>query len=274
MARGVSLHLGLNSVDPAYYDGWSGPLLACEADSHSMADICGSQGFETRKLLTADATRGVVLGQLDALAGELQAGDTLVISYSGHGGQLPDRNKDEDDGLDETWCLYDGQLIDDELYRAWAAFAPGVRVTVISDSCHSGSVVKYSLMVQERASLSGGQVAPVVAYRAMPQEIIGRAYYNNRQFYDELLDKPAPAEPACSVILVAGCQDNQLSMDGPFNGAFTGALLHTWSDGAFQGSYNALAKAVRAMLPPDQSPNYMTAGAKDAGFELGRAFSI
>lgn len=274
MARGISLHLGLNSVDPAYYDGWSGPLLACEADTHSMADICGGQAFETRKLLTAEATRGAVLGQLDALAGELQAGDSLVISYSGHGGQLPDRNREEDDGLDETWCLYDGQLIDDELYRAWAAFAAGVRVAVVSDSCHSGSVVKYSLMARARFSLPGDPVAPVATYRAMPQEIVARAYYKNREFYDELLAKPAPAMPACSVILVSSCQDNQLSMDGPFNGAFTGALLRTWSDGAFGGSYNALAKAVRAMLPPDQSPNYMTAGARDAGFEAGRAFSI
>lgn len=270
MARGISLHLGLNSVDPAYYDGWSGPLQACEADAHSMADICGGQEFETRKLLTGEATRGGVLGQLDALAGELQAGDTLVISYSGHGGQLPDRNKDEDDGLDETWCLYDGQLIDDELYRAWAKFAAGVRVAVFSDSCHSGTLLKYQLVAQPRLSPPGD----AVAYRAMPQEIVARAYYKNRTFYDELLAKPAPAVPSCAVVLVSGCQDNQLSMDGPFNGAFTDALLRTWSDGAFAGSYNALAKAVRTKLPPDQSPNYMTVGASDQAFETGRAFSI
>jgi hypothetical protein len=49
-------------------------------------------------------------------------------------------------------------------------------------------------------------------------------------------------------------------MDGPFilNGAFTGALLQTWSKGSFKGSYNALAKAVSRQLPPSQSPNYMT----------------
>ena len=36
------------------------------------------------------------------------------MSYSGHGGQTPDLNGDEPDRKDETWCLHDGQLIDDD----------------------------------------------------------------------------------------------------------------------------------------------------------------
>lgn len=275
MTKGISLHIGLNLVDPAHYDGWSGPLNACEYDAHAMATICSKQGFEPRKLITKDATRDAVLGQLDALAAALDGGDTLVISYSGHGGQLPDENKDEDDGLDETWCLFDGQLVDDELYRAWAKFEAGVRIVVFSDSCHSGTVVKNLLLsrgLSEQAIAGAAPAAPV--YRAMPSEMIARTYYENQAFYDDLLTKPAPPTPTCSLILTSGCQDNQLSMDGPFNGAFTGALLQTWAKGSFKGSYNALAKAVRAKLPPSQSPNYMTLGAKNDTFEHGQAFSI
>ena len=275
MAKGISLHIGLNVVDPAHYDGWSGPLNACEADVHAMAGICATQGFQTRKLLTRDATRKAIADQLGELAGTLTSGDTLVISYSGHGGQLPDENRDEDDALDETWCLYDGQMLDDELYLAWAQFDPGVRVAVFSDSCHSGTVVKNLLL----AGGTGGQAVTgtgtaLHAYRAMPAEMIVRTYYANQAFYDELLARPAPPTPACSLILVSGCQDNQLSMDGPFNGAFTGALLQTWSKGSFKGSYNALAKAVRAKLPPSQSPNYMTLGGRNDAFEQGQAFAI
>ena len=275
MAKGTSLHIGLNLVDPAHYDGWSGPLAACEFDAHSMAAICSARGFKPRILLTKQATRDAVLQELESLAQKLNGGDTLVISYSGHGGQIPDRNKDEDDGLDETWCLYDGQLIDDELYRVWAKFDAGVRIAVYSDSCHSGSVVK-NLLVSRGLSEQGiaGAAPAAPAYRAMPAEMIARTYFANRGFYDKLLAKPAPTTPACAVILTSGCQDNQLSMDGPFNGAFTGALLQTWADGAFKGSYNALAKAVRAKLPPSQSPNYMTIGTANAGFENGQAFSI
>jgi hypothetical protein len=44
--------------------------------------------------------------------------------------------------MDETWCLYDGQLLDDELHGAWEKFQAGVRILVFSDSCHSGTVLK------------------------------------------------------------------------------------------------------------------------------------
>lgn len=32
--KAISLHLGLNLVDPAHYEGWDGPLSACELDAH------------------------------------------------------------------------------------------------------------------------------------------------------------------------------------------------------------------------------------------------
>lgn len=111
-------------------------------------------------------------------------------------------------------------------------------------------------------------------YRAMPNELATRTYYKNRDFYDKLLARPAPPTPLCSLILISGCQDNQLSMDGPFNGAFTGALMQTWRDGAFRGSYNALARAIRAKLPPTQSPNYLRLGAANLAFEDGQALSL
>ena len=63
-------------------------------------------------------------------------------TYSGHGGQVDDVNGDEDDALDETWVLWDRQLIDDELFSLWSQFAPGVRITMLSDSCHSGTVLR------------------------------------------------------------------------------------------------------------------------------------
>lgn len=46
-----------------------------------------------------------------------------MLSYSGHGGQLPDLNGDESDGRDETWCFFDGELVDDELYNSFSQFA-------------------------------------------------------------------------------------------------------------------------------------------------------
>ncbi len=38
-ARAMSLHIGLNRVDPKHYGGWSGPLAACECYANDMAAI-------------------------------------------------------------------------------------------------------------------------------------------------------------------------------------------------------------------------------------------
>ena len=116
MAKGYALTIGLNSVNPSHYDGWSGELAACEADAKDMADIAKSKRFSVKTLLTRSATRKSVIKELSKAAATLKPDDIFMLTYSGHGGQVPDKNKDEDDFQDETWCLYDGQLIDDEIY--------------------------------------------------------------------------------------------------------------------------------------------------------------
>src|SRR5262245_62083793 len=140
MAKGIALTIGLNAVDPAHYGGWSGELNACEADANDMTDIAKSAGFSVKSLLTKAATRSRVIKEVTAASKTLKAGDIYMLSYSGHGGQLPDLNNDESDSKDETWCLYDGELVDDEIYALLGKFAQGVRILVFSDSCHSGTV--------------------------------------------------------------------------------------------------------------------------------------
>jgi hypothetical protein len=57
MPKGLALTLGLNSVDPTHYGGWSGDLNACEADADDMAAIAQSKRFSVSKLLTRAARR-------------------------------------------------------------------------------------------------------------------------------------------------------------------------------------------------------------------------
>ena len=272
-----ALHLGLNSVSAAAYAGWTGPLAACEFDARDMAAVSQSKGIPSTVLLTKQATRAALLAGLTSAAKALKSGDLFVLTYSGHGGQVPDGNSDEPDRKDETWCLYDGQLLDDELYLALSKFRSGVRILVLSDSCHSGSVTR---------ELFPPPATPGQRSKLMPAEIADRVYAAHKDFYDQLqmealretrasIQNPDAAlalvgtssQAAAlvgafkpSVLLISGCQDNQTSMDGDHNGAFTGQLLKVWNQGKFIGNYTTFHARIRAGLPATQSPNLFTLG--------------
>ncbi len=277
MTKGLALAIGLNAVDPEHYSGWSGELNACEADAEDMTSIGTSRGFQVTTLMTKDATRVNVLDALSKAAKELKAGDIFLLSYSGHGGQLPDMNGDEIDAADETWCLYDGELVDDELYAQLSTFAKGVRILVFSDSCHSGTVTKMAYYSRINApNPSDGTQA--VRYRAMPKDIALRVYRKNRDFYNKILEDPKIKEAKdavkASVLLLSGCQDNQFSSDGVANGLFTSQLLAVWREGAFKGNYKKFHRDILSRMPPDQTPNYYRTGVKDAKFEAQTPFTV
>lgn len=64
----------------------------------------------------------------------------------GHGGQTKDLDGDEEDGYDEVIYPVDfraaGHIVDDEMHRIMVqTLQPGVRLTAIFDSCHSGSAL-------------------------------------------------------------------------------------------------------------------------------------
>jgi hypothetical protein len=283
MPKGISLHVGLNLVDPNHYQGWSGPLTACEADAADMADIAKANGFTPSSLLTKAATRQAVTGAIQRAAAQLARGDIFFLSYSGHGGHLPDLNGDEDDLQDETWCLYDGELLDDENYDLLSKFAEGVRIIVLSDSCHSGTVTKFAyyynnMPVALLAASAGAGTGAAPVYRAMPRDVALKTYRANRAFYDKIGGNAALKDAAtrvkASTILISGCQDNQLSADGAFNGLFTGTLLRARGDGSSKKGYRDLHSAIVNRMPPDQTPNFFTVGTRDTAFENQAAFTI
>ena len=290
MPKGISLHVGLNTVDPAHYAGWSGPLAACEADADDMHAIATAGGFAPTLLKTTTATRKAVIDGIKAAARQLKKGDIFFLTYSGHGGQLPDLNGDEPDDLqDETWCLHDGELVDDELYALWGSFAAGVRILMLSDSCHSGTVAKLALSqpgnAAARAALSAYGVSGEVRFRVMPTDVALRTYRQNKAFYDPILRKKGRRESAArrkpgtkdikaSVRLISGCQDNQLSSDGTFNGLFTGTLLRVWHDGHFKGSYASFHKAIVKRMPPSQTPNHFLVGPPLPSYDAQKPFAI
>jgi hypothetical protein len=286
----TAVHIGLNSVDPGHYSGWDGPLAACEFDARDMASVAKSKGMTSTVLLTKDATRANTLAAIRAEAKRLKSGDLFFLSYSGHGGQVDDVSGEEDDKLDETWCLFDGQLIDDELYLELSRFAKGVRVLVLSDSCHSGTVTRAA----------PPPATPGRRPKLMPANVARKVYADHKDFYDQLqrdvmkaskaaasLDPDAAlahvavssrltkvaAKCKSAVILISGCQDNQTSMDGDNNGAFTEQLLKVWNKGAYRGNYARLHATIRAQMPPTQTPNLFQLGPA-APFAQQQPFSV
>ena len=291
--RALSLHIGLNAVDPKHYAGWSGPLAACEFDANDMAAIAKAQGMTATRLLTKAGTRKAVLAGIRNAAAKLARGDLFFLSYSGHGGQVPDSTSapDEPDKKDETWCLYDGQLIDDELYFELGKFAAGVRILVLSDSCHSGTVTRARPEPPPRGLRS----------KLMPPEVGLRVYEQHQAFYDSLqadvamaAGKAGVADPdtvlsalsiqsgrvgaitrkfRAAAILISGCQDNQTSLDGDHNGAFTGRLREVWNNARFAGNHARFHATIKAGMPASQTPNLFLLG-DAAAFAAQQPFTV
>jgi metacaspase-1 len=259
-----SLHIGLNRVSPAAYGGWGGKLSGCHNDADAMAAIAIARGARCNILLSQDATLQRVIDAIYVISQDAKPGETVLITYSGHGGQVPDLSHDENDGFDETWCLYDGMLIDDDLNAMLAHFRKGVRVIVVSDSCHSGTVTKATAML-ENSKLIG--VRKIV--KAAPAEACRVAPRSSSPLAQALAKKP---RMKASIVLLSGCQDNQFSYDGPTNGLFTEKLLKVYADGKLHYSYREFRKQIGRLMPPEQTPQIYIIGGKNKPFEAGPVF--
>lgn len=249
---GISLHIGVNLLDPAGYpldppddrwpDGWDGLLRGCHFDAYAMYRIATTTGFEAKLLLSEEATVDNVKAEVRKAADRLSDGDIFFLSFAGHGGMVPDLSGDEasdewdEDEWDETWCLHDRHLIDDEQQVMFADFKPGVRILVLSDSCHSGTVNRGTA---DQDSLPG--------IRAMSRQTAHACYFARKEEYDRIQRELRPVTPddvKASVVLIAACQEEQTAGDGFPNGQFTSAVLKIWNDGRFEGSYRQLHEKI------------------------------
>ncbi|MFI2351647.1 caspase family protein [Streptomyces sp. NPDC019443] len=283
MATGLSLHVGLNKVDPARYGGWDGELVACENDANDMARLAREAGFDDTTLLTPDGTVENVTAELRKAGKKLKSGDILLFTYSGHGGQVPNTvgSDDEPDDFDETLVLYDREFLDDELYREFGRFAEGVRILAFLDSCHSGSGIEVREVLTQEAMQEQFQTRDPNQIentsRLMPVAKQYEIYQRDKEFFQDIqrgLGAGNGSEAEVGALLISGCQDNQLSSDGPVNGKFTGTLLEVWDDGAFRGGYRAFHRDILRNMPATQSPNFYVTGNPGDEFLQQRPFTV
>ena len=281
MNRGISIHIGLNYLDSEHYGNEVSPLDTCEQDAKDMQSIAIAQNFKSSyMLLSENATREAVKSAIATASEELSSGDMLLLTYSGHGGFILDKSGDEDDNLDETWCLYDGQLLDDELYYLWSLFDEGVRIFIISDSCHSGTVAKANPKGLEPDS-------KIFKKKLLSYSVAKEVYLKNKDFYSDLekfygIKEEKGENIKASIKLFAACQDPQVSYTMTFakNSIFTEKLKEIWDDGRFMGNYSEFFEKISAevealdFLPTVQTPNLFSVGKENKSFDNGKPFQI
>lgn len=265
-----ALCIGIND-----YPGVNSDLLGCVNDANDWANELMSRGFEVQMMLDSDATKENMLSDIERLIGGSKAGDSIVITYSGHGTFVPDTSGDEPDGQDEGLCPYDiGQgnvLVDDDIHQLFKKRADGARIILISDSCHSGSVIRMAAPDPDSDGPRARFLPPSIwmALDKLPHSSSG----NTLEAIQPQLSSQSPWVHALSFVggdlLLAGCRDTEYSYDASFrnrpNGAFTYYALKTLKRLHANATYSDWYKSIRNYLPGvsyPQTPQIM--GSKQA----------
>lgn len=132
----VAVCIGLTKVNPAAYGGWDGDCPGCDVDANGMDRMFSANGYSSMLIFNQNATWENIKKAVVNATKDFTSKDILVVMMSGHGGQLPDDNGDEADKLDETICLWDGQVRDDDVLK-FIETLPTCRIALINDQCHS-----------------------------------------------------------------------------------------------------------------------------------------
>jgi hypothetical protein len=153
--------------------GYSGRLELPEVVRHDAEalgmvlrdpELCGYPASQVRLLLDADATRANICLALQELVDNAKPSDTVIIFFSGHGGQWAD-------GADAFGyiCPADYVLMDpentgiktDELSNLVNAI-PAARVVLILDACHAEAAAVVKSDEAEKGLLPRGLLTPAL----------------------------------------------------------------------------------------------------------------
>jgi hypothetical protein len=193
-------------------------LKGCVNDARSWAQLLTDHyAFppgDTRLLLDKAATKKAIFRELDALLAGAKKDDVLAFTVSSHGTYVADTSGDEE-RYDEAICPWDMKtnlIVDDELRERFSELPTGCRLTVVSDSCFSGTVTR----------------APEIP---TPDDRRKRFVRPSTLGLPELrdLDTAKPnrrliPESSMHEVLISGCNDHEESIDAKFGSVYHGAM--------------------------------------------------
>lgn len=214
----------------------SAPLKGCVNDISMMANLLVTrfrmQKRSIRMLADGRATTKNILRELEWLIDGLKAGDRCVFHFSGHGAQVPTKNRRlEVDGRDEIVCPSDfdwspRRLIrDKQFYGIFRRLPPGVKFAWVNDSCHSGDLTRA---IPKNIEIPRTiPVPPDVAWDIDVAKEEKICCVEMSPCNDVMnVHSRAVEKGVLEVGFVSGCRSNQTSADTVINGIPCGAL--TW----------------------------------------------
>ncbi|MCZ6679482.1 MAG: caspase family protein [Candidatus Poribacteria bacterium] len=222
-AKQWALLVGINDyVHPEIRD-----LRGCENDVQLMADVLREKfGFtdaDMKILLSRQATRNAIIDTFkEWLIEKPQPNDVVLFYFSGHGSQVVDESGDEADAWDELLCpadlkptldrkQYINPILDDELSELLSQI-PTDNVTVILDSCHSGTGTK--------SLIDAGLTFPKMIERDLiliPQKPADRPMTQRESIAVEQINK--------NHVLISGSAAEEVSLDAMWDDASYGGVL-------------------------------------------------
>lgn len=225
-------------------------LEGCIEDAITWSKLLqDSKGFPSPDMLVdSDATTFVVISRLKKMITHAKPGDVLVFTFSGHGTSIPTSNKDELDGRDEAICLYNGIITDDTIAEILRLAPEGVSITMILDSCHSGTMLKnfttdHHLVRKTRYMPPSDEMFAKIV---MDLEVKNR------------IMAPHQDVPMWEILL-AGCKDNEYSYDTLIEGKACGAFTYYASKLIRENpsiTYGQFSTMIDASLPSKEYPQH------------------
>uniref|UniRef100_A0A7S2HK95 Peptidase C14 caspase domain-containing protein n=1 Tax=Zooxanthella nutricula TaxID=1333877 RepID=A0A7S2HK95_9DINO len=124
--------------------------LTCSMDGRNMEALARACGVtDCVAMYDEQCTKDAAFRAIQQVGARCGDDDYFIIYYSGHGTSVEDSDGDEEDGQDEAFCFVDpaGQIscdtlmTDDEFAECVAgATEEGVRIVILTDCCHSGTI--------------------------------------------------------------------------------------------------------------------------------------